>query len=86
MQHFSFPFKSRSISCTYRRYFPRECADDLRHTAAWGVQHTVRAGLKQQHAGQVEDQSGILGVLQLLSQGLAVQEQGLSARHAFTHF
>lgn len=49
------------------------------------MQHAVGAGLKQQHAGEVEDQGGILRILQLLDEGLAVQEQGLSERGERTH-
>ena len=70
---------------TYRGDFAREGADDLRDAASRGVQHAVGAGLKQQHAGQVEDQSWVLGVLQLLSESLTVHEQGLSGRHTFTY-
>lgn len=69
---------------TYRGYSACERADDLRHAASRSVQHALGAGLKQQHAGQVEDQSWILRLLQLLSESLTVQEQGLSAWHAFT--
>lgn len=64
---------------TYRRYSACECADDLRHAASRSVQHAVGAGLKQEHAGQVENESWVLCLLQLLSQNLTVQEQGLSA-------
>lgn len=58
-----------------------ECADDLRHTPPWSVQHAVGASLEQQHTGQVENQSRVLRLLQLLSQSLAVCEQSLSAEH-----
>lgn len=72
---------------TYRGYSASECSDDLRHAASRSVQHAVSAGLKQQHTGEVEDQSRILCLLQLLSESLAVQEQGLSERstHTQTH-
>lgn len=63
---------------TYRGYSPGERADDLRHAAPGGVQHAVGAGLKQQDAGQVEDQRRIFCLLQLLGESLAVQEQRLS--------
>lgn len=63
----------------YRGYPACEGADDLRHAASRSVQHALGAGLEQQHAGQVEDQSWILRLLQLLGQSLTVQEQGLSA-------
>lgn len=69
---------------TYRGYPACEGADDLRHAASRSVQHALGAGLKQQHAGQVEDQSWILCLLQLLGQSLTVQEQGLSAWHTIT--
>lgn len=48
---------------TYRGDSACEGADDLRHAASGSVQHAVGAGLKQQHAGQMEDQGWILGLL-----------------------
>jgi len=73
-----------SESLTYCKYAACKCADDLRHTAARGVQHAVGAGLEQQHTGQMEDQSWILRVLQLLAESLAVQKQSLSGWHTVT--
>lgn len=62
----------------YRGDSARQAADDLWDAAARGVQHAVGAGLEQQDAGQVENQGGVLGLLQLLAESLAVQELGLS--------
>ncbi|KAF3844229.1 hypothetical protein F7725_013570 [Dissostichus mawsoni] len=52
-----------------------ERSDDVGHAAARGVQHAVGGALEQQHAGQVEHQSWVLRLLQLLHQGLAPQSR-----------
>lgn len=49
------------------------------------MQHAVGAGLEQQHAGQMEHQSWILRLLQVLYESLAVQELSLSVWNIFTN-
>lgn len=51
-----------------------ENADDLRHAASRSVQHALGRGLKQQHTGQVKNQSWVLRRLQLLHERLTVKE------------
>lgn len=63
---------------TYCGYSACEGADDLWNAASRSMQHTLGAGLKQQHAGQMEYQGWIFCLLQLLSESLTVHEQGLS--------
>lgn len=68
----------RTITQTYCWYTACKDVDDLRHTASRSMEHALSAGLKQQHTGQVEDQSWVLRLLKLLHECLTMKEQHLS--------
>lgn len=59
---------------TYNRNTACENADDLRHAASRSVHHALSCGLKEQHTGQVKDQSWVLRLLQLLNECLTMKE------------